>query len=81
MTVEKCYPGRAMVVFSSEAKDFSMGGGMMVFFPIENTKTTFFTSLCAYSIVNAREVMSWLAFTFNFSSHVICVNVVNSISF
>jgi len=41
--VGKCYPGRAIVVFPSEAKDFSRGGqnDEILFFPLETKKTTF----------------------------------------
>ena len=44
MRVGKSYPGRAIVFFSSEAKDLSRGGGKnyeILFFPLETKKTTF----------------------------------------
>jgi len=41
MRVEKCYPGWAIAVFSSEAKDFSREGQNDEFFPLETKKTTF----------------------------------------
>jgi len=44
MRVRKCYPGRAIVVFSSEAKDFSRGAknDEILFFPLETKRTTCF---------------------------------------
>jgi len=43
MKVGKCYPGPEIVVFSSEANDFSRGAknDETLFFPLETKKTTF----------------------------------------
>jgi len=47
MRVGKCYPGRAIAVFSSEAKDFyrEAKSDEILFFPLETKKTTFLLKL------------------------------------
>jgi len=47
MRVGKCYPGRAIGVFSSEAKDFSREAknDEILFFPLETKKTSFLLKL------------------------------------
>ena len=48
MRVGKCYPGRTIAVFSSEAKGFSRvaENDEILFFPLETKETNFLLKIC-----------------------------------